>query len=146
MPQNHQVTRPADEEDFEAEINAVSDDSDSDNGGEASGSDLDQLRTVLAVPGPDAQMHEVRKVSALTIAQQAYNATQSELRVLKRQYLTLSSAIPARSHNHVLKKTSPLDSKIAHQGQKYALYYQFWVANNLFPTTPQPNVDPRSAT
>jgi hypothetical protein len=61
------VTGPVDEEDFEAEINAVPDDSDSDNGGEASGSDLDQLRTVLAVPGPDAQMHEVRKVSMLIL-------------------------------------------------------------------------------
>jgi hypothetical protein len=80
------------------------------------------------------------------MAQQAYNATRSELRVLKRQYLTLSSAIPARSRNCVLKKTSPLDSNITHQGQKYALFCQFWVANNLFPTIPQPNVDPRGAT
>lgn len=70
----------------------------------------------------------------------------SELRSLKRQYLALSSAIPARSRNRVLKKTSPLDTKIANQGQKYALFCHFWVANGLFPTTPQPTVDPRSAT
>jgi len=70
----------------------------------------------------------------------------SELRVLKKQYLHLSSAVPARSRNRVLKKTSALDSNISHQGQKYALFCHFWVLNNLFPTTPQPNVDPRSAT
>lgn len=54
-----------DGEDFEAEINAVSDDSKTDGSdNEDSGSDLDQLRMVLAVPGPDAQMHNVRKVGA----------------------------------------------------------------------------------
>ncbi|KAG2088954.1 uncharacterized protein F5147DRAFT_841239 [Suillus discolor] len=131
-------------EDFEAEINAVSDDSDSDGSdGEVSGSDLDAVRMVLAVPGPDAQMHDVRK--ALAVAQQAYHATRSELRVLKKQYLTLSSAIPARSRNRMLKKTSPLDSSITHQGQKYTLFSHFWVINGLFPTSPQPaNVDPRA--
>ncbi|KAG1836026.1 hypothetical protein F4604DRAFT_1943803 [Suillus subluteus] len=94
MPQRNQDNG----EDFEAEINAIESDEsdDSDGSDEQSGSDLDQLRMVLAVPGADAQMHEVQK--ALAMAQQAYNATRSELRVLKRQYLTLSSAVPARSH------------------------------------------------
>ncbi|KAG2131062.1 hypothetical protein DEU56DRAFT_914603 [Suillus clintonianus] len=135
-----------DEEDFEAEINTVSNSSETDGSdGEDSGSDLDQVRTVLAVPGPDTQMHDVRKV--LATAQQAYNATRSELHVLKRQYLTLSSVIPAHSHNHVLKKTSALDSSITRQGQKYALFSHFWVVNGLFPTTPQPaNVDLQSTT
>ncbi|KAG1734247.1 uncharacterized protein EDB91DRAFT_1251033 [Suillus paluster] len=136
-----------DGEDFKAEINAVM--SDKSNGpdrsdSKQSGSDLDQLRLVLAVPGPNAQMHEVRKV--LAIAQQAYNTTQSELRVLKRQYLMLSAAVPTCSRNCVLKKMSPLDSSISHQGQRYALYCHFLVVNGLFPTTPQPGVDPRSTT
>ncbi|KAG2056063.1 hypothetical protein BDR06DRAFT_970497 [Suillus hirtellus] len=67
---------------FEAKINAISDDSDSDNDGsdgEVSESNLDE--------------------------------------VLKKQYLALSSAIPAHSRNRMLKKTSPLDSSITHQGQ-----------------------------
>ncbi|KAG1730466.1 hypothetical protein EDB19DRAFT_1832029 [Suillus lakei] len=117
MPRNHRLD---DGEDFEAEINAVtSDKSHSSDGSdsEQSGSDLDQLRLVLAVPGPDAQMHE-------------------------REYLTLSSAVPVRSRNRMLKKTSPLDSSISHQGQRYVLYCQFWVTNGLFPTTPQLDVDP----
>lgn len=46
----------------------------------------------------------------------------------------------------MLKKTSPLDSSISHQGQRYALYCHFWVANGLFPTMPQPGIDSRSAT
>ncbi|KAG2074341.1 hypothetical protein BDR04DRAFT_1115838 [Suillus decipiens] len=116
-------------EDFKAEINAVSDDSDSDNDGsdgEVSGSNLDE---------------------ALAVAQQAYHATRSELWVLKKQYLTLSSAISARSHNCMLKKTSPLDSSITHQGQKYTLFSHFWVINGLFLTSPQPaNVNPCAAT
>ncbi|KAG1840435.1 hypothetical protein F4604DRAFT_1940108 [Suillus subluteus] len=71
MPRCNQDNR----EDFKAEINAIESDEsdDSDSSDEQSGSDLDQLRTVLAVPGADAQMHEVRK--ALAMAQQAYNAT-----------------------------------------------------------------------
>ncbi|KAG1858093.1 hypothetical protein F4604DRAFT_1931128 [Suillus subluteus] len=89
-------------------------------------------------------MTEVRK--ALAIAQQAYNMTRSELRVLKRQYLMLSAAVPARSCNHIFMKTSPLDTSISHQGQRYALYCHFWVVNGLFLTMPQPGVDPRSAT
>ncbi|KAG1861809.1 hypothetical protein DFJ58DRAFT_725653 [Suillus subalutaceus] len=146
MPCNHRPG-PDDGEDFEAEINAVtSDKSNSSDGSDSdqSGSDLDQLRLVLAVPGANAQMHEVRK--ALAIAQQAYNTTRSKLHVLKRQYLTLSAVIPARSRNRVFKKTSPLDSGISHQGQRYTLYCHFWVANGLFPTMPQPGIDSRSAT
>lgn len=58
-----------DGEDFEAEINAISDSSETDGSdGEDSGSDLDQVRTVLAVPGPDAQMHDVRKVGTILIS------------------------------------------------------------------------------
>jgi hypothetical protein len=69
MPRNHRPG-PDDGEDFEAEINAVtSDESDGSDGSDSdqSGSDLDQLRLVLAVPGADAQMHEVRKVSTLAM-------------------------------------------------------------------------------
>ncbi|KAG2080499.1 hypothetical protein BD769DRAFT_1684959 [Suillus cothurnatus] len=122
MPQCNQD----DGEDFEAKINAIESDEsdDSDRSDEQSGSNLDQVRSVLAVPSADAEMHEVQK----------------------RQYLALSSAIPARSCNRVLKKMSPLDSNITHQGQKYALFCQFWVVNNLFPTIPQPNVNPHGAT
>ncbi|KAG2359942.1 hypothetical protein BDR07DRAFT_1487593 [Suillus spraguei] len=123
MPRN---PRPGadDGEDFEAEINAVtSDESNGSDGSdsEQSGSDLDQLRLVLAVPGPNAQMHE-------------------------RQYLMLSAAVPARSRNCILKKMSPLDTSISHQGQRYALYCHFWVVNGLFLTMPQPGVVPHSAT
>lgn len=48
-------------EDFEAELDAVSDaeTSDAEN---SSDDDLDILRTVLSVPQPDAPMHKVRKV------------------------------------------------------------------------------------
>ena len=65
MPRNQSEGR----EDFEAEIEAISsDDSRSDESdGRESGSDLDELRAVLAVPGPDAQMHEVRKVGTLAL-------------------------------------------------------------------------------
>ncbi|KAG2134934.1 hypothetical protein BD769DRAFT_1664857 [Suillus cothurnatus] len=135
MPQCNQD----DGEDFEAEINAIESDKsdDSDRSDEQSGSSLDQVRSVLAVPSANAEMHEVRK--ALAMAQQAYNTTRSKLRVLKRQYLALLSAIPARSCNRC-------HACITHQGQKYALFCQFWVANNLFPTIPQPNVDPCNAT
>jgi len=59
---------PEDQEDFQDEIDAISDGSEPDEtDGEESGSDLDQLRAVLAVPGPDAQMHEVRKVGTLIL-------------------------------------------------------------------------------
>ncbi|KAG2137042.1 hypothetical protein DEU56DRAFT_912812 [Suillus clintonianus] len=139
-----------DAEDFTAEIDAVEDtcygsddDSERDSASDA-GSDLGTLRRILMIPQPDAPMLEVRK--ALEIAQQAYNTVRSELRALKRDYATLQAAIPARSRNKVLKKTSAVDSQITRAGKKYAMFHYFWVMNGLFPTTPQPNIDPRSDT
>jgi len=46
----------------------------------------------------------------------------------------------------VLKKTSTIDSEITRAGKKYAMFNYFWVISGLFPTTPQPDVDPRSDT
>ncbi|KAG1841945.1 hypothetical protein F4604DRAFT_1985303 [Suillus subluteus] len=135
--------RDSDGEDFEAELNAVSDAETSDTEG-SSDDDMEMLRTVLSVPQPDAPMHEVRK--ALETAQQAYNTLRVEFRGLKKDYLTLSATVPARSHNRTLKKTSALDTKITTQGKMYALFYHFWVIPGIFPTTPQPDVDPRSPT
>jgi hypothetical protein len=70
----------------------------------------------------------------------------SELRALKKDYAALQAAVPACSRNKVLKKTSALDSQITRAGKKYAMFHYFWVMNGLFPTTPQPNVSPRSDT
>ncbi|KAG0700516.1 hypothetical protein DFH29DRAFT_876570 [Suillus ampliporus] len=123
-----------DAEDFTAELDAV----------EETGSDLGTLRRILTIPQPDAPMLEVHK--ALEIAQQAYNAARSELRVLKKDYAVLQVAIPARSRNRVLKKTSAVDSQITRAGKMYVMFHYFWVMNGLFPTTPQPNIDPRSDT
>ncbi|KAG2746322.1 hypothetical protein P692DRAFT_20680566, partial [Suillus brevipes Sb2] len=117
------------------------DERDSESGSDA-GSDLGTLRTILTVPQPDAPMHEVRK--ALEAAQRAYTAVRSELRVLKKDYATLQAAIPPRSRNRVLKKTSTVDSSISRAGKMYAMFNCFWVLNGLFPTTPQLNFDPRS--
>ncbi|KAG2085833.1 uncharacterized protein F5147DRAFT_781866 [Suillus discolor] len=107
----------SDGEDFEAELDTVSDAETSD-AEHSSDDDLDVLRTVLSVPQPDAPMHEVHK--ALKTTQQARNRT--------------------------LKKTSVLDTKIITQGKTYALFYHFWVIPGVFPTTPQPDVDPCSPT
>ncbi|KAG2052461.1 hypothetical protein BDR06DRAFT_1009520 [Suillus hirtellus] len=127
---------------FEAELNAVSNAEDSDSEG-LSDDDLGTLRAVLTVPQPDAPMHEVRK--ALETAQQAYNTLQVEFRALKKDYFTLSATVPTHSRNCTLKKTSALDMKITSQGKIYALFYHFWVIPGVFPTTPQPDVDPCSS-
>ncbi|KAG0694246.1 hypothetical protein DFH29DRAFT_1006505 [Suillus ampliporus] len=105
-------------------------------------SDLGTLRTILTIPQPDAPMHEVRR--ALEAAQQAYTAVWSELRALKKDHAMLQAAIPARSRNRVLKKTSTVDNEITRAGKMYAMLNYFWVMSGLFPTIPQPNVDPRS--
>lgn len=83
-------------------------------------------------------------IQALETAQQAYNTLRVEFRALKKDYLALSATVPARSRNRTLKKTSVLDTKITTQGKTYALFYHFWVIPGVFPTTPQPDVDPRS--
>ncbi|KAG2750981.1 hypothetical protein P692DRAFT_201804166 [Suillus brevipes Sb2] len=110
-----------DSDDFTAALDAVedtdseyNDEQDSKSGSDA-GSDLGTLRTILTVPQPDAPMHEVRK--ALEAAQRAYTAVRSELRVLKKDYATLQAAIPPRSRNRVLKKTSTVDSSISRAGK-----------------------------
>ncbi|KAG2057488.1 hypothetical protein BDR06DRAFT_1005117 [Suillus hirtellus] len=43
-------------------------------------------------------------------------------------------------------ETSTVNSSISRAGKMYAMFNYFWVMNGLFPTTPQPNVDPRSNT
>ncbi|KAG1802205.1 uncharacterized protein HD556DRAFT_1533646 [Suillus plorans] len=137
-------------EDFTTELDAVEDtgsgsDGDSEGGSTSDArSDLGTMRRILTIPRPDAPMHEVHK--ALEIAQPAYNAVRSKLQTLKKDYVVLQAAVPARSHNKVLKKTSALDSQISHTGKKYAMFHYFWVMNGLFPTTSQPNIDPRSDT
>ncbi|KAG1871857.1 hypothetical protein DFJ58DRAFT_837162 [Suillus subalutaceus] len=139
-----------DAEDFTTELDAVEDtgsgsDGNSEQDGTSdAGSDTGTAMRIMTVPQPDAPMHEVHK--ALEIAQQAYNAVRFELRVLKKDYAALRAAMPACSHNKVFKKTSALDSQITRAGKKYAMFHYFWVMNGFFPTTPQPNIDPRSDT
>jgi hypothetical protein len=41
---------------------------------------------------------------------------------------------------------SMLDVKITTEGKKYTLFYHFWVIPGVFPTTPQPDIDPHSPT
>ncbi|KAG1718468.1 hypothetical protein EDB19DRAFT_1837994 [Suillus lakei] len=128
----------SDGENFDTEIDAVSD-AEASDGEDSSGNELETLRTILTVPQPEAPMHE-----ALETAQQAYNSLRVEFKALKKDYITLSATVPACSHNHVLKKTSTLDMKITAEGKKYTLFYHFWVIPGVFPTTPQPHNDPCS--
>ncbi|KAG2753586.1 hypothetical protein P692DRAFT_20722457 [Suillus brevipes Sb2] len=141
MPSRAYVTSDGSEgENFEADIDAV-DDAELSDDEDSSGDELSTLRTILSVPPPDAPMHE-----ALETVQQAYNSLRVEFKGLKKDYLTLSATVPARSRNRALKKTSMLDAKIATEGKKYTLFYHFWVIPGVFPTTPQPDIDPRSST
>ncbi|KAG1771111.1 hypothetical protein EV702DRAFT_1202138 [Suillus placidus] len=134
---------------FTAELDAV-EDTESESGNDEredefdAQSDLDTLRMILTIPQPDAPMHEVRRV--LEVAQQAYTVVRSELRALKKDHAMLQAAIPARSQNRALKKTSMVDNDITHAGKMYAMLNYFWVMSGLFPTIPQPNIDPHSDT
>ncbi|KAG2144312.1 hypothetical protein DEU56DRAFT_910667 [Suillus clintonianus] len=131
----------SDGKNFEAEIDAVSDVDEASDGEDPSGDELETLRTILTVPRPEAPMHE-----AIKTAQQAYNSLRVEFKALKKDYLALSATVPARSRNRALNKTSALDTKITAEGKKYTLFYHFWVIPGVFPTTPQPDNDPRSST
>ncbi|KAG2133603.1 uncharacterized protein EDB93DRAFT_1254814 [Suillus bovinus] len=136
-------------DDFTAELDAI-EDTESKSGNDEQDnefdawSDLDTLRMVLTMPQPDAPMHKVRR--ALEVAQQAYTAVWSELRALKKDHAMLQAAVPACSRNRVLKKTSTIDNDIARAGKMYAMLNYFWVMSGLFPTKPQPDIDPRSDT
>ncbi|KAG2036473.1 hypothetical protein BDR03DRAFT_1011632 [Suillus americanus] len=136
-------------DDFTAELDAI-EATESESGNDEQDdefdarSELDTLRTILTIPQPDAPMHEVRK--ALEMAQQAYTAVWSELRALKKDHAMLQAAVPARSRNRVLKKTATIDNDIARAGKMYAMLNYFWVMSGLFPTKPQPDIDPRSDT
>ncbi|KAI5989533.1 hypothetical protein EDD15DRAFT_2198490 [Pisolithus albus] len=115
---------------------------DNDQDSESDTGDLDEMRRVLQVLGPTAEVHELRK--ALAIAQKAYADTRTELRSVRKELVALSSAIPARKRNRVLNRTETLDSSIAAEAKKYVMLYCFWVTDGVFPTTFNPNVDPRS--
>ncbi|KAG2030162.1 hypothetical protein BDR03DRAFT_987273, partial [Suillus americanus] len=136
-------------DDFTAELDAI-EATESESGNDEQDdefdaqSELDTLRTILTIPQPDAPMHKVRK--ALEMAQQAYTAVRSELRALKKDHAMLQAAVPARSRNRVLKKTATIDNDIAHAGKMYPMLNYFWVMSGLFPTKPQPDIDPHSNT
>ncbi|KIK27795.1 hypothetical protein PISMIDRAFT_22063 [Pisolithus microcarpus 441] len=100
------------------------------------------MRRVLQVPGPTAEVHELRK--ALVIAQKAYANMRTELCSICKELVALSSAIPMHKCNHVLNRTEMLDSSIATEAKKYVMLYCFWVTDSVFPMTFNPNVDPRS--
>ncbi|KAI5993202.1 hypothetical protein EDD15DRAFT_2367425 [Pisolithus albus] len=145
------MPQPADDDFFsneEIDINEKDSDADDDSGSDSSeASDFEQMRRVLHDPGPTAEVHELRK--ALAIAQKAYSEARVELRSVRKELHTLSSAIPTRKRNRVLNKSSEslsVDASITKEAKKYALLYNFWVPDGLFPPTPKPNVDPHSPT
>ncbi|KIJ14121.1 hypothetical protein PAXINDRAFT_13035 [Paxillus involutus ATCC 200175] len=99
-------------EDFGARLAAVSDsdkedrneegEREHDSASDAGGSDIEEVQRALYVPGPSADIQELRK------------------------------------------KSSNLDLKIIKAAKKYTMFYHFWINDNLFPTTPKPDIDPRS--
>ncbi|KIK79411.1 hypothetical protein PAXRUDRAFT_161356 [Paxillus rubicundulus Ve08.2h10] len=80
----------------------------------------------------------------LGIAQLAFTQVWDELNELKNKYNNLSAKIPARTHAHALKPTSPLDNSIAQVTRNFCMFYHLWVPNNLFPVGPQMDIDPCS--
>ncbi|KAI5996911.1 hypothetical protein F5J12DRAFT_896047 [Pisolithus orientalis] len=136
------------EEDFTSHIGAIDggNDSQADKGthGDSSdsGSDLEQMQRALHVPGPTADVQELRK--ALSFVQEAYFEMRNELRSVRRDYVALQATVPARSRNHTTKAPSELDKSIAKAAKKYMMFYNFWIDDSIFPTIRKPNIDPRS--
>ncbi|KIJ11285.1 hypothetical protein PAXINDRAFT_15821 [Paxillus involutus ATCC 200175] len=120
-------------EDFGARLTAVSD-SDKEDHNEEGEREHDSASDT---GGSDIE-------ESLAYVQKAYYETCNELRSVRKDYLALSATIPARSRTRVLKKSSDLDLKIIKAAKKYTMFYHFWINNNLFPTTPKPDVDPHS--
>ncbi|KAG2057806.1 hypothetical protein BDR06DRAFT_969144 [Suillus hirtellus] len=104
----HQTYDGSDGEDFEANINAVSDTEALMDDEDSSSNELGTLRIILTVPQSEASMHEIHKAT------------------LQKDHLALSATVPACSHNCALAKTSALNTKITAKGKKYMLFYYFW--------------------
>ncbi|KIJ60953.1 hypothetical protein HYDPIDRAFT_169973 [Hydnomerulius pinastri MD-312] len=79
------------------------------------------------------------------MAQKAYTGVCSELHSVRKELMTLSSAIPACKCSHMLNKSDSLNASIANAAKRYIMLYHFWVLKRLFPPTPKPNVDPQSS-
>ncbi|KAI6148872.1 hypothetical protein BKA82DRAFT_22629 [Pisolithus tinctorius] len=136
------------EEDFTSCIGAIdgSNDSQADEGthGDSSdsGSDIEQMRRAFHVPGPTADVQELRK--ALSFVQEAYFEMWNELQSIRRDYVALQATVPARSRNCTTKAPSELDKSIAKAAKKYTMFYNFWIDDSIFLTIRKPNIDPCS--
>ncbi|KAI6002406.1 hypothetical protein F5J12DRAFT_894173 [Pisolithus orientalis] len=133
------------------EINIDREDNDSDNDSletdNSEASDFEQMQRVLHDPGPTAEVHELQK--ALVIGQKAYTETCVELHSVQKELHSLSSTLSTHKCNHILSKTSEslsIDASISKEAKQYALLYNFWVPDGLFPLTPKLDVDPHSPT
>ncbi|KAI6032409.1 hypothetical protein EDC04DRAFT_2605222 [Pisolithus marmoratus] len=89
-----------------------------------------------------SDLEEMRRT--LAISQKAYMDVQTELHSIRKGLATLSSAIPAHKHNHVLNKTETVNSNITKEAKKYVMLYSFWLTDGVFPLTSKPDVDPCS--
>lgn len=123
-----------------------------------------QIQRIMAIPGPNAEVHELRKVSAvwplcsnsvvdfkfiyqfqaLALAQQGYLEMCEELKHVKKEFSRLFSSIPAKKHGRILNNSDALDNKITKEAKKYVMLYHFWVIDGLFPAGPMPTMNPRS--
>ncbi|KAG9310683.1 hypothetical protein JVU11DRAFT_9278 [Chiua virens] len=95
-------------------------------------SDLEQVMSALRVPGPGAEMAELRK--ALALCQRTLTAIQA-----------LKAALPPNKCKAILNKSDSLNETTGRVAKKFALLYRLWVIEGLFPITSNSDVDLFSA-
>ncbi|KAF8834494.1 hypothetical protein BDN67DRAFT_985283 [Paxillus ammoniavirescens] len=127
-------------EDFRSAIAAVGDNSLSDGskdieaqtheGSDIENGELELVRRVMHVPGPEVDVQELRK--SLGIAQLGFTQARAELNELKKKCNTLAARVPTCTQVRALKATGPVDSKITKAAKKYCILYHLWVPENLF--------------
>lgn len=74
-------------------------------------------------------------------AQLLYNETRVKLNATRKELLAVSALIPARQRRNVGQKGTvnlnvKVDDEIIKQAKKFAVFYQFFLIDNLFPATP----------
>ncbi|KIK90457.1 hypothetical protein PAXRUDRAFT_14346 [Paxillus rubicundulus Ve08.2h10] len=125
----------------QGESSDVDNSSYADNNNPASDTEeLQEVRSVMYNPPPDASTTELHK--ALGTTQLAYSRVCGELTKLRNKHNALLSILPQTRKKAVEIGSANvlLDSSIVTQAKKYCFLYHFWMPKDIFPLTiPSPD-------
>ncbi|KIK75891.1 hypothetical protein PAXRUDRAFT_171355 [Paxillus rubicundulus Ve08.2h10] len=85
-------------------------------------------------------------IQALSLVQRALTKTDADLHRVKKELVTLTTALPLKKRKGILNKSDSLNESIGRVAKKFAMLYHLWVIDGLFPIVNNTGVDLSSTT